>query len=325
MFNRLLITGGTGFVGKALLHRLINTPASQRGFHEVAVLSRNPDLFLKQNKHLLEFNWLKFIAGDVLQPNTLRDLYADFVIHAAADSTLGPTLSSSARFEQIVSGTNNVLQMISESNVSRVLYLSSGAVYGESSVNNKVHHENDSCLMDPGSYNSTYGLAKAVSEHLHTLFSYENDIDFVIARCFSFVGPDLPLDVHFAIGNFIRDALWAEEIVVKGDGSPMRTYLDQDDLANWLLRLLVKGRSGETYNVGSDEVISMVDLAHLVGDLIAPDKSVRILGKADPSHARNRYVPDISKARSELGLDVTIPLAESIRRSADAHRKSGSR
>ena len=323
MFNRLLITGGTGFVGKALLHRLINTPASQRGFHEVAVLSRNPDLFLKQNKHLLEFNWLKFIAGDVLQPNTLRDLYADFVIHAAADSTLGPTLSSSARFEQIVSGTNNVLQMISESNVSRVLYLSSGAVYGESSVNNKVHHENDSCLMDPGSYNSTYGLAKAVSEHLHTLFSYENDIDFVIARCFSFVGPDLPLDVHFAIGNFIRDALWAEEIVVKGDGSPMRTYLDQDDLANWLLRLLVKGRSGETYNVGSDEVISIADLAHLVRDLISPDKPVRILGNVDSLESRNLYVPDISKARCDLGLGVEISLADSILRTAQAHRKLG--
>jgi dTDP-glucose 4,6-dehydratase len=127
------------------------------------------------------------------------------------------------------------------------------------------------------------------------------------------------LDVHFAIGNFVRDALWADEIVVRGDGSPLRTYLDQNDLANWLLTLLEKGRPGEIYNLGSNEVVSVADLANLVRDLIAPDKRVRILGKADPSHARNRYVPDIRKARSEFGLDVTIPLAESIRRASKAH------
>jgi len=135
--------------------------------------------------------------------------------------------------------------------------------------------------------------------------------------------PDLPLDAHFAIGNFVRDALWGEEIVVKGDGSPLRTYLDQNDLADWLMTLLEKGRPGEAYNVGSDEVISIADLAYLVRDLIAPEKPVRILGKPDPAQARNRYVPDIRKARGELGLGVTISLAESISSTAGAHRVKG--
>jgi len=74
----------------------------------------------------------------------------------------------------------------------------------------------------------------------------------VVARCFAFVGADLPLNVHFAIGNFIRDALTADALTVSGDGTPLRTYLDQSDLAHWLFTMLERGRSGEDYNVSSD-------------------------------------------------------------------------
>ncbi len=146
-------------------------------------------------------------------------------------------------------------------------------------------------------------------------------IEVVIARCFAFVGRDLPLNVHFAIGNFIRDALSRDAIEVAGDGSPLRTYLDQDDLADWLLTLLRRGRPGEAYNVGSDEVVSIAALAHLVRDLLAPDKPVRILGQQQETQGRNRYIPDIRKAERELGLRVTIPLAEAIRRTGAAHRE----
>ncbi len=135
----------------------------------------------------------------------------------------------------------------------------------------------------------------------------------MIARCFAFVGPDLPLNAHFAIGNFIRDALTADAFTVAGDGTPLRTFLNQTDLAHWLFTLLKSGRSGEAYNVGSDEVISIADLAHLVRDVLAPEKPVHILGKPDPGVSHNRYVPDISKAQQQLGLSVTVPLAEAIR------------
>jgi len=133
------------------------------------------------------------------------------------------------------------------------------------------------------------------------------------------VGPDLPLNVHFAIGNFIRDALTADAITVSGDGTPLRTYLEQSDMAYWLLTLLEHGRPGQAYNVGSDEVVSIADLAHLVRDILAPGKYVRILGQPNPGSARCRYVPDIRKAHQELGLNVSIPLAEAIRRTGEAH------
>jgi len=158
------------------------------------------------------------------------------------------------------------------------------------------------------------GQAKRAAEHLCALFSEQYGIETVIARCFAFVGADLPLNVHFAIGNFIRDALTADAITVSGDGTPLRTYLHQSDLAHWLFILLEHGRPGQAYNVGSDEVISIAALAHLVRDILAPDKNVRILGQLEPGFARNHYVPSIIKIQRQLGLHVSVALTESIER-----------
>jgi dTDP-glucose 4,6-dehydratase len=162
------------------------------------------------------------------------------------------------------------------------------------------------------------GQAKRAAEHLCALVGEQHGLETVVARCFAFVGPDLPLDAHFAIGNFIRDALTADAITVSGDGTPLRTYLDQSDLAHWLFTLLEHGRPGQAYNVGSDEVISISALAHLVRDILAHNKPVHIQGQPNPGAARNRYVPDIRKAQQELSLSVTVPLAEAIRRTGAA-------
>lgn len=171
---------------------------------------------------------------------------------------------------------------------------------------------------------TAYGQAKRAAEYLCALVGAQHGLETVVARCFAFVGPDLPFNVHFAIGNFIGDALTADALTVSGDGTPLRTYLHQSDLAHWLFTLLEHGRPDQAYNVGSDEVISIADLAHLVRYILATEKPVRILGQPAPGAARNRYVPDIQKAHQELGLNVTIPLAEAIRRTGEVHRQKGS-
>ena len=182
-------------------------------------------------------------------------------------------------------------------------------------IEGRATNKNDTELVHARYQPSTaYGQARRAAEHLCALFSEQHGIETVIVRCFAFVGADLPLNVHFAIGNFIRDALTADAITVSGDGTPVRTYLHQSDLAHWLFTLLEHGRPGQAYNVGSDEVIGIAALAHLVRNILASEKPVHILGNADIGAARNRYVPDIRKARQQLGLNVTIPLADAIRR-----------
>ena len=159
------------------------------------------------------------------------------VLHAAADSTLGPQRSPLQRYDQIVDGTRNLLDFAVACGVQRFLLTSSGGVYGPQPEDMAKIPEDWLGMPDPLNPANAYGVGKRAAEHLCALYHATHGIDTVIARCFAFVGEDLPLDVHFAIGNFIRDALWAEEIIVGGDGTPLRSYLDQRDLAQWLFDL----------------------------------------------------------------------------------------
>jgi dTDP-glucose 4,6-dehydratase len=234
------------------------------------------------------------------------------ILHAAADSTVGPSLSPIERFDQIVNGTRNLLEFAVQKGVSRFLLTSSGAVYGPLPSGARGISEDCLGMPDPLAARNAYGVAKRAAEHLCALYADRYGLETVVARCFAFVGRDLPVDAHFAIGNFVRDALGDAEIVVQGDGSPLRSYLDQRDLARWLLTMLETAPAGRAYNVGSDQAVTVSDLAHLVRDLVAPGRPVRILGGLHDGGGRSVYVPDITRARDELGLEVSIGLPRAI-------------
>lgn len=319
-FDHILLTGGTGFFGRALLRHWVEQECQGYKAPHVTLLSRNPQRFANQFPALVARPWLRMVQGDICAATTLpQDAAFTHVLHAAADSTTGPLLSPQERFDQIVNGTRNVLDLAVHCGAQRFLLTSSGGVYGAQPPDMAQIPEHCHTLPDPLNAAHTYSIGKRMAEHLCALYMQAHGLPTVVARCFAFVGPDLPLDVHFAIGNFIRDALQAESITVQGDGSPLRSYLDQRDLAHWLLTMLFNGQAGQAYNVGSDHAISIRDLAHTVRDLIAPHKPVHILQKADESSARNRYIPCIAKARNALGLEVTIRLEDAIRFAASAH------
>jgi dTDP-glucose 4,6-dehydratase len=292
--------------------------AGSKEFH-VETLSRNPDDFCRQYPDLAALPWLRVCRGDILDRASFSSLSApDWVLHAAADSTRPGGLTARTRYEQIVDGTRHVLDFAAASGSHRFLFVSSGGVYGAQPAELARIPESFLGMPDPLLPGSTYGVAKRAAEHLCATTGYATGMSVVIARCFAFVGEDLPLGVHFAIGNFIRDALWSDEVIVRGDGLPTRSYMDQRDLASWLLVLLERGLTGRAYNVGSDFGISMIDLAELVVSVVSPGKPVRVLGEAVSPVLRDRYVPSIARAGEELGLSVTIPLVEAIRVTAEA-------
>jgi dTDP-glucose 4,6-dehydratase len=309
MGGQLLITGATGFFGRALLRRLIQFEP-QNG--NIVALTRDPAGFLTCYPEFADISWLEFRKGDILHRESLPKCRFSHVIHAAADSTGGTALNAIERFSQIVDGTRNMLEWAVASGVKRFLYTSSGAIYGAQPPHIERLPEDWIGAPPPELVGSAYGTAKRAAECLCALYAGRNGLEPVIARGFAFIGPDLPLEAHFAIGNFIRDAMADVEIKVNGDGSPLRSYLHQDDLADWLLGMLLHGQPGRCYNLGSDVAVSVAELAQLVRDIIAPQKPVRILGAAAVDRARSRYVPDISRARLELGLTVRIGLSEAI-------------
>lgn len=309
----LFVTGGTGFFGKALLRYWQMNPEVIKTYTQITLLSRNPDQFIAKYSNLLHNLNVSLHKGDIMLPQTLpSDSSISHVIHAATDSTIGPQLAPLDRYQQIVIGTQNLLEFAVRNEVKKILLTSSGGVYGPQPQDMLEIPETYCGMPDPLDTNAAYSVGKRAAEHLCALYADKHQIEVVVARCFAFVGQDLPLDVHFAIGNFIRDALNTNEIVVEGDGAPVRSYLHQDDLAHWLMVMLEKGQSGKAYNVGSDESISIADLAKLIRDLIAPAKEVKIKGKVDVNNEKNRYVPNLDIVRQTLGLRVSIPLQLAI-------------
>ncbi|MFN7882638.1 MAG: NAD-dependent epimerase/dehydratase family protein, partial [bacterium] len=302
----LLLTGGTGFFGKALLRYWLECHSRGNATPDVTVLSRSPESFLGKHPEFFGQPWLRLHRGDILQPSTFpTNATFTHVLHAAADSTFGPQLTPLERYTQIVDGTRYLLDYAVAHDIPRFLLTSSGGVYGPQPQDLEQMPEGYNGMPDPLNAQHAYSVAKRCAEHLCALYQDRHGLQTIVARCFAFVGRDLPLNVHFAIGNFIRDALTAPEITVGGDGTPVRSYMDQRDLAQWLVALLEYGRAGQAYNVGSDAAVSISELARLVRDTLAPDKPVRITGSPSAQNFRNRYVPSITKARTELGLELS--------------------
>ena len=312
--QRLFITGGTGFFGYWLLSlcQLLH----RRGVDlRVSVLSRSPAAFLACAPFFADAPWLGWVEGNVKDfgpPGA-----ADLLIHAATDTNAAAHRHPLAIMDDVLLGTRHTLGRALEAGVRRALYVSSGAVYGPQPAHVERIVEDAGLACDATHPSSAYGEAKRAAEQWCLQFGLAHDVPIPIARCFAFAGPALPLDGHFAIGNFIGDALAGRDIHVNGDGRPLRSYLYGADLALWLLRILLDGQHGRPYNVGSDQAVSIAGLAGQVRDVLAPGAAVRIAGEPDEKALRSRYVPAIDRARRELALDAWTPLAQAIRFTAD--------
>jgi nucleoside-diphosphate-sugar epimerase len=209
-----------------------------------------------------------------------------------------------------------VLDLARNCGACRVLHTSSGAIYGSFVGQSSGAKEEDDLLAVPL---IPYGKAKLEAERL----CEDSGVDFVTARGFAFLGPYLPLDVHFAAGNFLRDALRGGPILVRGDGTALRSYLHPADLVVWLLGILLRGQPGRAYNVGSDEVVTTAELARHIAAATDPSPEV-VIQSLQPQGTQNIYLPDIHRARTELNLDVAIPLQNAIVRTLgflNSHRE----
>lgn len=310
------ITGGTGFFGLWLLESFAHANDRLGLGMRATVLTRDPAAFAKKAPHLAMRNYLSFISGDVRDFSLPEERYTH-VIHAA--TTSGAPVSAEEHTSVILQGTQRVLEAARRAGAKRLLYVSSGAVYGPQPPELMAVGEDYAGRPPAGDPAHAYGHGKRAAEQLCLDDWRTGGPAPVIARCFAFVGPHLPLDAHFAIGNFIRDALSGRPMMIKGDGSPLRSYLYMADLAIWLWTLLLRAESGRAYNVGSGEAFSIAEVAAIVNRTLGSRCEIQILKQPMPGVRPSRYVPDVNRAKSELGLTSLITLEEAIRKTSRWH------
>jgi len=241
---RVLMTGGTGFVGQAMSDKLDS---------DAELLNRRE------------------YCADWWQP-----LEWEYIIH------LAPVLP------------DRVIECAKRCGA-RILFSSSGAAYAE--------------------HPTEYGKMKIQAERMLA----ESGVDYVVARMFAFMGPHMKWD-NFAVGNFIRDAERGGPINIMGDGQAVRSYLYASDMASWMWTILLHGKSGETYDVGSMHPIRIGHLAELVSYHYIPRPQINTLNKIAHEPALVYLPYNLNKTKYELGVTQTIGIDEMLNLTIEAYR-----
>ncbi len=308
--NRVFVTGGTGFFGCWLLETFSFANDQLRLGAQMVCLTRDAAAFARKAPHLAAHAGIRLLHGDVRQFDFPAGEFSH-VIHAG--TTSAGHVAPLEEFDTIVAGTRRVLDFAVASHAQKFLFTSSGAVYGKQPSDLTHVPETYPGAPDPCNPRVAYDEAKRTAELLCSIYSQgKHRLETKIARCFAFVGPHLPLDAHFAIGNFINDGLHGRAITVRGDGTPHRSYLYAADLMIWLWTILIRGRACYPYNVGSEDDLSISQLAHVVAASFTPVPAVRIETPPTADKPADRFVPATTRARNDLGLVQRIDLPAAI-------------
>lgn len=311
----IFMTGGTGFIGRWMLEALADADRRLGLGVKVRIVTRDPAAFETRAPHFANDSAFDFVASDVLSLEPDGKSY-DYVIHAATDASAHLNEIDPRRmFDTIVTGTRRALDFALAAKADRFCFLSSGAVYGAQPWELEQVPEDYLGAPDVTHYRNAYAEGKRAAEMLCGIYGKQFGLDVASARIFALLGPLLSLDIHFAAGNFIRDAMAGRKVVVQSAGAAVRSYLYAADLTVWLWAIILRSKANSVYNVGSEEGISIARLAERVATLLG-DGGFEVLGEPDACWNPGRYVPSTAKIRNELGLEPSVGLDEAIRRTA---------
>ena len=296
---RILVTGGAGFVGSHLIDRLMAAK------HEVICL----DNFYTGNKRnilqWLENPYFELIRHDITEPIRLE---VDQIYHLACPASpvhyqYNPVKTAKTSFM----GTMNMLGLAKRVKA-RFLLASTSEVYGDPDVHPQPeeYRGNVNCI----GIRSCYDEGKRVAETLTYDYQRQNGVDVRVVRIFNTYGPRMLENDGRVVSNFIVQALKGEPLTVYGDGSQTRSFCYVSDLVEGLIRLMNSDHS-EPVNIGNPGEYTILELAQTIQNMINPD--AEIVFKPLPQDDPKQRQPDITRAKTWLGWEPTVPLDEGLK------------
>jgi nucleoside-diphosphate-sugar epimerase len=310
--KNIFLTGGTGPFGFWLLNTFIFANNKLSLNAKIYVLTRNKK---KKFFSLIKDKSIKVVEGDI-RNFKFNIGKIDFIIHGAT-TTASETFKKQDPFEKfsvLYDGTKRLIKFAKKQKVTKILFLSSGAVYGNRDKN--ISFKEDMKIA-PSTNDLNFDIsvlaeAKRCAEMLLMIFSKNSNCKINIARCFSFVGPFMPLNIHYAIGNFLKDAIQKKKIIINGNPKTKRSYLYFSDLTIILWKILLSNKNQEIYNVGSDNQIDMLNLAKKIKK-ISPKISIEFKNKIQKEKP-NFYVPNINKIKKHFGFKIKNKIDKAIKK-----------
>jgi len=315
----IFLTDGTGFIGTWILKTIKELNEEKNLNIKITVLTRSVNSYRERNPEIYNTENISFINGDICDFKRPK-LNFTHIIHGATDASADLNENNPKKmYSTIVDGTKNILDFALENDNCNFLFMSSGAVYGNQPY--EMKNVSESWLGGPNTLNAVncYAEAKRAAEMLCSIYCKQYNMNIKISRIFALLGPYLSLNIHFAAGNFIKDALNGKDIIVNGGGKPVRSYLYPTDLTIWLFFILLRGKNNIGYNVGSPYGYTIKELAEKIAKLIGNNR-FKILNENDQGWNLGRYVPDVSLITKESDYNMTVSIDEAIIRTANWNR-----
>jgi len=312
----VLITGAGGFLGNYFVGVLqhLNRERFEKPVHIIALdnfitgVQESP--FIDRNDPNLEF--IRHDVMDVFE----TDQPVDYIMHAAGIAS--PVFYAKYPLETIdatVGGLKNMLEFARNKNTTRMVYFSSSEIYGDPHPESIPTPEHYCGNVSSTGLRACYDESKRLGETIATIYHRIHGVPVAIIRPFNVYGPGMKIDDQRVLPNFLNAALDGRQIDIHNRGDQTRTFSYATDAVNGFFRVLLLGKSGEAYNIGSDqEEISMIDLARRVEKTHGKPIDIKLSDYPEgyPVGDPNRRCPDLTKARTELGYNPEVDLDDGL-------------
>ena len=315
--NRILVTGGAGFIGSHLCGRLLRD-----GYHVICIDNfdsfYDPNIKVKNVEEMVkEFSqWFELITGDIRNHEHLAEIFKknriDFVIRLAARAGVRPSIEQPLLYQDVnIRGMIVLLEACKEYGIKDFIFASSSSVYGE---NQRVPFSEEDLDIQPI---SPYGATKRAGELLCYSYHHLYGMNIACLRIFTAYGPRQRPEM--AIHKFTRLVDRGEKIPIYGDGSSRRDYTYIDDLIEGIIAVIQRHRGFEIYNLGESQTTTLKELIQMIEEALGKKANIEWL-ESQPGDVSITYA-DISKAKRMLGYQPKVKMEEGIKRFVEWYKR----